>query len=250
MRSSGGSAGPRASLYAAMNRQTSSKLSAQTPSGARLLRVTEDDLIKAAGLLLDEETAHEIAAPYTDEVVFPRDLIIDDSGAGGFFPRWKGRVLVISHENQGVCTWGLSLDGPSMGTIVVGGNLADGDRTVIHTDGLAEFIATRRWDARCLSREPLLQAQAEPIDEESLRYLRRDFEEGLTTYGWPAPYNYRFNLDQLMIMLWAGYDQCDWWVSGPADDVRSQLSALRPLSNLATSFWSDDDLGSALLNPE
>ena len=194
--------------------------------------MSEDDLLRTAAFLLDEPTAHEIAGVYSDEVVFPARVMIEEGGSTTSFPLWGGRVLVLSHENQGVCSWGLSLDGPSAGAVLVGGDLPGAEETTVYASSLAAFVETRRWDGRCLTREPLLQAQAQPLDEGSLRYLQEGFDQGITTRGWPCERNHRFERDELMIMLWACADQCDWWVSGPVDAVRTILADLRRLSDL------------------
>jgi hypothetical protein len=191
---------------------------------------------------LDLATAGEIAAVYGDEAVFPSVVAIHDERSDRF-PGWHGSVLLISTENQGVCSWGVSLDGPDIGAIVVG---LEG-RTVVHTPTLAEFITARRWDRLCLSREPLLQAQAHPLDTGSLAYLTGEFDQGTTTYGWPCEVNYRFQAADVRVMLWACAEQCDWWISGPEPDMAALLPSLRTLSNLAESLWANDKKGGALL---
>jgi hypothetical protein len=70
---------------------------------------------------------------------------------------------VLSDENQGVCSWGVSSDGD--GEVVVGGDLLDARcATVVYAASAADFIAARRWDHRCLTTGPVLQAQAAELD--------------------------------------------------------------------------------------
>jgi hypothetical protein len=196
---------------------------------------------------IDSATAEELAAVYDDEPVYPNDLVIEEPHAGNFFPEWDGSVLLISHENQGVCSWGLSLDGPQAGAILVGGDLVVGNTTVVYASNISEFVAGRRWDGRCLNGQPLLQAQANELDELSLEYLNDRFTEGLRTFGWPCERNYRFAGSGLLIMLWACADQCDWWISGSESSIAASLPELRQLSDLSQTLWSNDEAGTSLL---
>jgi hypothetical protein len=208
--------------------------------------VDADVPIPAALAALTADVADEIAAVFGDQVVFPARIEVDR------FPGWPDRVLVLSHENQGVVTWGVPLGVPDP-PVLVGGDLEDpsGDDwtegTVVYARSVAEFIAVRRWDAACLV-EPLLQAQAQPLDDASLRYLREHYDERTGTTGWPASAQYRFEHGRVKILLWAGRDQCDWWISSPdAANLAMVATALLPLSDLRTSLWSNDSTGDALL---
>lgn len=209
--------------------------------------VAESDLIEVARQLITPEIAEEIAVPYSDTVVFPARHIVEVGGSSKQFPGWDGRVLVLSVENQGVCSWGLSLDGGDAGQVVVGGNLPSGVGTVVYATGVADFVAARRWDARLFGKPPLLQAQAIELDEATLRTLRSQFVEGITTFGWPCATNYRFESDTVALMLWACSGQCDWWVSGGSTALAGLLPTLRQLSDLGTSLWSNDAEGARLL---
>jgi hypothetical protein len=125
------------------------------------------DVPAAVGRLLTADVAAEIARTFGDQLVFPQ-RIVTDSPAGsspappGFsrrFPGWPGPVLVLSDENQGVCSWGVPSGGGGE-VVVVGGDLLDaGCATVVYAASVADFIAARRWDHRCLSSGPVLQAQ-------------------------------------------------------------------------------------------
>jgi hypothetical protein len=45
------------------------------------------------------------------------------------FPGWPAPVLVLSDENQGVCSWGVPLDGD--GRVLVGGDLFDDGQATV-----------------------------------------------------------------------------------------------------------------------
>jgi hypothetical protein len=66
--------------------------------------------------LLTADVAVEIAEVFTDTPVYPQRIVVDRPqterpGPARRFPGWPGPVLVMSDENQGVCSWGVPLDG-------------------------------------------------------------------------------------------------------------------------------------------
>lgn len=131
---------------------------------------------------MTQAVAEQLAAVYSDHVVFPHEIVVDDGGAG-LFPGWGHPVLVLSHENQGVCSWGVSLGGDDLGAVLVGGEVQGEDRTVVYAESIEAFIAGRRWDGRCLNQEPLLQAQAGPLQARELNRLREMFDESSKLLG-------------------------------------------------------------------
>lgn len=117
---------------------------------------------------------------FGDLPVYPQRVLVDGPAEPSLswppssrrFPGWPGPVLVLSDENQGVCSWGVPLGG-SGDQVVVGGDLLDAGRaTVPYAASVKDFIAARRWDHRCLSAAVLLQAQAAELDQASLGYLQ------------------------------------------------------------------------------
>jgi hypothetical protein len=157
--------------------------------------------------------------------------------------------LVLSDENQGVCSWGVPLDGSS-GQVLVGGDLLDaGHATVAYAASVQDFISARRWDHACLSSAALVQAQADQLDRASLEYLRSRLAAAVATAGWPGTRQYRFEGYDVRVMLWSYAGQCDWWISA-ADELplRSFLAGLLTLSNLRSTLWSNDDSGARLLH--
>jgi hypothetical protein len=199
--------------------------------------------------ILTADLVRDLAAPFQDQVVFPGRVLIDDVGEPDRrFPGWRGPVLVVSVENQGVCAWGVPL-GQDDPVVVVGGDLLDhGHTTIQYAPSVVAFVEARRWDGDCLSQVPLVQAQAEPVDATSLGRLRSRLDAGPTTAGWPAGRQLRFRRGGCRVMLWSGRDQCDWWISGPEPELRDLVEELLPLSNLRRALWSNDDAGDALLS--
>jgi hypothetical protein len=179
----------------------------------------------AVGRLLTADVAAEIARTFGDQIVYPQRIVVDcPAGSSpappGFsrrFPGWPGPVLVLSDENQGVCSWGVPSGG---GEVVVGGDLLDpGCATVAYAASVADFIAARRWDHRCLNTAPVLQAQAGELDQESLGYLRVRLAPAVATAGWPGSRQYRFEGSGVQVMLWSQAGQCDWWVSASTEHL-------------------------------
>jgi hypothetical protein len=200
---------------------------------------------------LTGQVADEVAGVFGDQVVFPQRILVDDPrDEQRLFPGWPTPVLVISHENQGVVSWGVPLGDPSP-PVLVGGDLDDPQTesgTLVYAPSVEAFIAARLWDRTCWSREPLIQAQAQVLDEDSLAVVRAGFEEGPTTRGWPGHTQYRFEGRGVKMMLWSGSRQCDWWLSATDTDTLAQvITDLMALSDLRDTFWSNDLAGEALL---
>ncbi len=87
------------------------------------------------------EVATEIAGVHGDDVVYAAEVVVEaESSRCSFFRGWQGPVLLLSQENEGVCSWGLSLDGHSAGAVVVGGDLCGGERTIVYASDLAAFV--------------------------------------------------------------------------------------------------------------
>lgn len=211
--------------------------------------------------LLTPDVAQEIAATFGDQPVYPRRIIVDTPAAPSLewphparrFPGWPGPVLVLSDENQGVCSWGVPL-GEGGGHVLVGGDLLDagrgeaGQATVPYAASVEDFIAARRWDRLCLSA-PVLQAQAAELDEASLGYLQARLTPAVATAGWPGARQYRFEERDVRVMLWSYTGQCDWWVSASSEQSLQAFAAgLLDLSDLRSSLWSNDDTGARLLD--
>jgi hypothetical protein len=71
----------------------------------------------AVELLLTADVAEEIAITFGDTPVYPQRILVDSPEEPSLtwppsarrFPGWPGPVLVLSDENQGVCSWGVPL---------------------------------------------------------------------------------------------------------------------------------------------
>jgi hypothetical protein len=207
--------------------------------------------------LLTADVAREIAETFGDQLVYPQRIVVDSPagpslrwpGSSRRFPGWPGPVLVLSDENQGVCSWGVPLDGSS-GQVVVGGDLLDaGHATVVYAASVGDFIGARRWDHACLGSAPVLQAQAAELDQASLGYLRARLAPAVVTAGWPGARQYRFEDQDVRVMLWSQTGQCDWWISASSElSLKVFAAGLLDLSDLRSALWSNDDPGARLLS--
>ena len=226
-------------------------------SGGRLLKVSpvNHGVPAAVECLLTADVAAEIAAAFSDQPVYPERIVVDGpastgSGLGRRFPGWPGPVLVLSVENQGVCSWGVPLDGDDHCPVLVGGELLDaGEATVEYAACVEDFIAARRWDRRCLDTGPVLQAQALELAQSELGYLRARLSPAVATAGWPGSRQYRFEGRGVQVLLWSQHGQCDWWISAATEEsLRAFAAGLLELPGLRDTLWSNDDAGTRLLD--
>jgi hypothetical protein len=187
-----------------------------------------------------------VAATWSGHVVFPESARL---ARPEDMPGARGRILRLLTENQGVCCWGVALDAGDDPPVLVGGDLEAGQGTVEYAPSVGAFAYAFVWEGRLLAREPVIQAQAAPLDARTLAYLQQRYRELPAPAGWPARTNLRFESDGgLALSLWSGDGQCDWWIS--ADDERSleaEVALLVHLSNLRASLWSNEVAGEHLL---
>jgi hypothetical protein len=208
--------------------------------------------------LLTAGVAREIAATYGDQPVYPQRIVVDNPAEPSLtwpsparrFPGWPGPVLVLSYENQGLCSWGVPLSDGS-GQVLAGGDLADvGKATMQYAASVEDFIAARRWDQRCYSSPPpFLQAQAAPLDGDSLGYLQARLRPAVATAGWPGSRQYRFEGHGVQVLLWSCSWQCDWFISASNEpSLKAFAAGLLNLSDLRSALWSSEASGARLLS--
>lgn len=210
-----------------------------------------EELIRRAKEVLSDDVAIEIAKSYGDGVVFPSVIEIDRANAADrLFIDWPDDVLVLARENQGVCTWGMSLGEETIGIVVVGGDLPE-RATVAYCVDLNAYVEARRWDGALFGGTPLLQAQTPRLEAETRELLGERFDERASTQAWPSAENLRFERAGLRVMLCLGERQCDWWISGVAGDVEDLVRELRGTQSERLDLWSNDAEGQriASINP-
>ncbi len=137
-------------------------------------------------------------------------------------------VLPFMVENQGVCTWAIRLQGADDPEVLVEVDSGEPPEWQPAAPTFSEWLNCQVHD-HILVQRALFAAQAEPLTTAMLADLERTFSVGPRTYGWPTPVVHRFSNSAGAILLWAGDDQCDWWVAPTSlDQARDLLDALPP----------------------
>ncbi len=180
---------------------------------------------------------NELGRPHTDwESGGTRDLVAEG-------------LLVIRHENQGVCRWAARLDGSDDPPVVVAYDsaLRGWQRCA---DRFSDYVYSCVWDYTFVfGRELLIQAQNGPLTEAALRELRSQFGVELTTYGWPGHTQYRFEKDDRHLLIWVQDDQADWWLAADAErSVAEAMDLVWRLDQVGDAFWSNTDDGQAVVD--
>jgi hypothetical protein len=186
-----------------------------------------------------------VARAYAGIAVFPGSAELAEPGHLPGAPR---HVMLLMHENQGVCSWGVPLDAGDDPPVLVGGDLEAGAGTVEFAPNVAAFAEAFVREGANSAPEPVIQAQAVPLDADAEAFLRARYRELPGTAGWPARRNLRFEGRGVRLELWAGGEQCDWfvWSSDPAA-LTAELAALLAISDLRESLWAASPAGRTLL---
>jgi len=187
--------------------------------------------------LLTADVAREIARAYGDRPIYPGQIVIDGPARTRKFPGWPGPVLVLAEENQGACSWGVPLDGDQdRSQVLVGGDLC---ATVTYAGSVGDFITARRWDYQCVNADFCVAARAAVLDETSLGYLQARCTPSVTTEGWPGLRQYRFEHQDVRVLLWSDTDQCDWLISAASEaSLQEFIAGLLSLPSLRAARWA------------
>jgi len=171
-----------------------------------------------------------------------------DTSGGGPHDLLARNLVVYRYENQAVCVWAVQLDGSDDPPVVVNVD----SQFKIWTRCAPTFsghLHAWMWDyALVLRGDHLIQAQNQPLTTEAIGFLSQHFDVGPETYGWPGDTQYRFFNDDQRILIWAGEDQADWWLS--ADQEESRLRLVRTVwdcDNVGKSLWSNTGMDDSLL---
>lgn len=185
-------------------------------------------------LAADPEDFRRAVDVFSGQVMFPDEVRTGDG------------LLLLAVENQGVCEWLVPLDAGDEPPVLAA---VDGSSPVPFASSVEALVEAWLWDGACIGREPLVQAQAAPLDDATERFVRSRMREVHPTTGWPSERQLRFVADDgTALLLWSGGRQCDWWLSAPSEAVLERwVRDLLARSDLATSFWSNDEAGEALL---
>lgn len=159
------------------------------------------------------------------------------------------RLLPFKYENQGVCTWSISLDGSDDPPVYVDVD-TNGKQWNMQATHFSAHVYSCVWDYLVIMDQPsLVQAQNEFLSEEAVGELRRHFSEQPPTFGWPSSTQRRFAGKECAILFWADEGQADWFVG--ARDAKSLEAGLRIVWNLDSvgpAFYHCTELGKATLD--
>jgi hypothetical protein len=162
---------------------------------------------------------------------------------------WHGTLLLpFKHENQGVCTWAIVLDGSENPPVLVNFD-SNGARWHLQATSFPAHIQACVWDyVFVLDRPALVEAQNQELTIGALTALRQHFRERPSSLGWPGNTQYRFEGECNAILIWSAEGKADWFVG--AHDERSLESALRAawdLDDVGRSFYDRSRIGEHVL---
>jgi len=192
--------------------------------------------------------------PPLDIVDFGKPL--KDTRGGGPHDLLERNLLVFRWENQGVCAWAIQLDGSDDPPVVVDVD-TQFSSWVQCAPSFSQHLYGWMWDhALVLGKlrgddlldDLVIEAQNQPLSQEALSYLRSHFEAELVTHGWPGDTQYRFFIGDQRILIWAGENHADWFLSAKSEEALGHLANLvSPLDGLAGALFSNTEAGQALL---
>jgi hypothetical protein len=163
----------------------------------------------------------------------------DDWYGGGPKNFLSEKLLLFMQENQGVCNWAIRLDDGPDPPVVVEVSTAPNPEWLPCADSFSTFVWSQIWDRS--QHEVDVSAQEIELLEVDLRFLRSNFHQLHTTYGWPGSVNYRFESKNATILIWDGKDRgVDWFLSAPsAAELKELLAKVWHCGNLAESMYGD-----------
>jgi hypothetical protein len=163
---------------------------------------------------------------------------------------WHGTLLLpFKHENQGVCTWAIVLDGSENPPVLVDFD-SNGAQWDLHATSFPAHLHACVWDyVFVVNRPALVEAQNLELSSDAVCALRDRFCERPSTFGWPGNAQYRFEGEDNAILIWSAEGQADWFVG--AHDEASLEVALRKAWNLddvGRSFYDRSEIGRYVLD--
>jgi hypothetical protein len=117
-------------------------------------------------------------------------------------------LLPFMIENQGVCVWAIRLDDAHDPRVFVEVDSGSPPKWQLAAASFSQWLTCQIEDKRLMDSASF-GAQAPEIDDAALRLLRRNFDEGQSTFAWPGKTNYRFFNTRSRLLLWNTGGQCD-----------------------------------------
>ena len=161
--------------------------------------------------------------------------------------RWRGYdpleegLLPFMIESQGVCVSAVHLDADDDPPVVVEVDSGTPPQWRRCADRFSLWLKCQVLD-RSLWRSSWFSAQAVPLRPGVLGELRRRFEEGPQTYGFPGDTTYRFRNARSRLLLWDGHDQCDWTIlPTSAELAAAALDEIEEIAGIGANLYAPQE---------
>jgi hypothetical protein len=140
-------------------------------------------------------------------------------------------LMIILHENQGVCWWAFELGRSDDPPVYV--NLdPPPDKLFVYANSFSEFTYVRIFDFNApWDSDRCLMETFKPLTEADVRWLESQFVNEPRSLGWPGTTTYRFTSDHGCITIWQSPEQADWICSA------SSRQALNELQQQTSHLW-------------
>jgi hypothetical protein len=150
----------------------------------------------------------------------------------------RDKLLPFMIENQGVCTWAITLGDAEDPPVFVEVDSGSPPKWELTARTFTEWLTCQVEDT-LLINSAVFAAQAPGLNSAGLTFLRSNFIEGCKTFAWPGAINYRFSNARSRLLLWNGEKQCDWWIS-PVDgvDVDDVIAELCDLEGVLDALYA------------
>ena len=161
--------------------------------------------------------------------------------------QWNSkRLLPFKHENQGVCVWSILLDESDDPPVYVN---VDDNGWNLQASTFSDYVYSCVWDYGVVFAKPaIVQAQNDPVSDEAIKTLAREFSEQLRTYGSPGCTQYRFAGTRQAILIWSAENQADWFVAADdADAMRFVLQTIWEIDAVGQSLYDCSEIGKSVL---
>jgi hypothetical protein len=157
-------------------------------------------------------------------------------------------LLPIRHENQGVCTWAVALNGSEDPPVFVEVD-SGGKEWQLLAPSFSAYVYSCVWDYQEVFGKPaIVQAQNVALSRTALDALGRNFTRELETQGWPGNTQHRFTNGTAAVLIWSAVGQADWFVAAPdAATLESILLAVWDIDAVGESFYACSPIGESVL---
>jgi len=158
---------------------------------------------------------------------------------------WHSKTLLpIRNENQGVCTWGVELDGSDDPPVRVDVDM-DGREWWLQAPSFSKYVFSCVWDyVKVFQQSAVVAAQNDELSQTAIHKLGTLFEAELTTHSWPGHTQYRFHRKDHSVLIWDSEGQADWYVAAAnLASLQDALESVWKVDSVGESLYGLDDVG-------